>query len=326
MAADTWVSFNFDALGQQFWSAAFDGLTFGAIYALVALGYTLVYGVLNLINFAHSEVFICGAYSVVFTLTALGFNGTAPNLPLPALIGDLLLACLAAMVVSAGVALVVERIAYKPLRDRGAPWLVFLITAIGMSFTIQYLIFWWRGANKEPSVIMFDPQPVFNVFGSIVDSMQLTIVIAALLMMVGVDQFIRRTRAGRGIRAVAQDPNTATLMGVNKERIIMMTFAIGGLLAGAGALFYIMKIPSGAVYNGGFILGIKAFTAAVLGGIGNIRGALLGGLLLGVIGNYGAVVLGQSDWTDVVCFVVLVMVLMVRPEGVLGSNLAKARA
>jgi branched-chain amino acid transport system permease protein len=125
---------------------------------------------------------------------------------------------------------------------------------------------------------------------------------------------------------VAQDPDTATLMGVDRERIIMITFIIGGLLAGAAALFYVMKIPSGVVYNGGFVLGIKAFAAAVLGGIGNIRGALLGGLLLGLIGNYGQLLLGNSQWTDVIAFIVLVLVLLVRPEGILGQSISRARA
>ncbi|WP_245988767.1 branched-chain amino acid ABC transporter permease [Flexivirga caeni] len=322
----SWIQFDWSNLFQNFWPATFDGMTFGAIYALVALGYTLVYGVLNLINFAHSEVFISGAYAVVFTLSALGFGPNPPHLSLIAIIGDLLLACIAAMIVSAIVALIVERVAYKPLRDRGAPRLAYLISAIGASFAIQYIFFNWRSSNAEPAVIMFNPKPIFDVFGTIIDSQQLTIVIAAIVMMVATDQFIRRTRLGRGIRAVAQDPDTATLMGVNKERIIMSTFVIGGILAGAGALFYVMKVPSGVIYNGGFILGIKAFTAAVLGGIGNIRGALLGGLLLGMIGNYGQYLLGDAQWTDVVSFIVLVLVLMVRPEGILGSNLAKVRA
>jgi branched-chain amino acid transport system permease protein len=170
------------------------------------------------------------------------------------------------------------------------------------------------------------PQEMFTVAGTIVDSQQVTIVAAAVVMMVATDQFIRRTRLGRGIRAVAQDPDTATLMGVDRERIIVITFIIGGLLAGAAALFYVMKVPSGVIYNGGFILGIKAFTAAVLGGIGNIRGALVGGLLLGLIGNYGQILLGDSQWTDVVSFVVLVLILMVRPTGLLGSDLGTARA
>jgi branched-chain amino acid transport system permease protein len=322
----TWISFHWQDLVDNFWNATFDGLTFGAIYALVALGYTLVYGVLNLINFAHSEVFIAGAYAVVFTLSGLGFGASVPNLGWPAIIGNLLLALVVAMVVSALVALLVERIAYKPLRMRNAPRLVFLITAIGMSFIIQYAFFWWRGAVAEPSVTMFKDEDIFVVFGSTISLSSLIIVGAAILMMVAADQLIRRTRVGRGIRAVAQDPDTATLMGVNRERIIMITFVIGGALAGAAALFYVMKVPAGVQYNGGFILGIKAFTAAVLGGIGNIRGALLGGLLLGIIGNYGAWLLGSAQWIDVVSFVILILVLMVRPDGILGSNLGKVRA
>ena len=326
VAADEWIRLDWTALADNFWSATFDGLTFGAIYALVALGYTLVYGVLNLINFAHSEVFIVGAYAVVFTLTGLGFGPSPPTFSWVNIIGSLFLALVFAMLASAVTAFILERVAYRPLRHRSAPRLAFLITAIGMSFVIQYLIFIWRGPNPEPAVIMFQPTPIFDVFGTIIDSQQIIIVVAAIIMMVFVDQLIRRTKLGRGIRAVAQDPDTATLMGVNKERIIVATFVIGGVLAGAAALFYVMKIPSGVLYYGGFVLGIKAFTAAVLGGIGNVRGALLGGFLLGLLGNYGQILLGNAQWTDVVSFVVLVLVLMVRPEGILGTNLSKVRA
>lgn len=321
-----WLTPDFGAFIDSFWSTTFDGLTLGAIYALVALGYTLVYGVLNLINFAHSEVFISGAFAVVFFLSALGFGPSSPNLPLAVLILDLVLAGLVGMVVSGGVALAVERIAYKPLRDKGAPRLAFLITAIGMSFVIQYLFYLWRGPAAEPGVTMFRPKPIFEVFGAIIDNQQLIIVIAAVVMMVCIDQIVRRTKLGRGIRAVAEDPDTATLMGVNKERIIMATFMIGGALAGAAALFYVMRVPAGVLYMGGFVLGIKAFAAAVLGGIGNVRGALLGGLLIGLFGNYGATILGDAQWTDVVIFVVLILVLMIRPNGILGSNLGKERA
>ncbi|MEV8215130.1 branched-chain amino acid ABC transporter permease [Leifsonia sp. NPDC077715] len=322
----SWINFDVNALVQNFWSATFDGLTFGAVYGLIAVGYTLVYGVLNLINFAHSEVFIVGAYGVVVTLTSLGFGPSAPNLSPAAIVGDLILALLVGMVAAGATAWILERVAYRPLRKRNAPRLVFLITAIGASFTIQYLIFLIRGANAEPAVTMFIPQPIFDVFGTIVNSQQLIIVIASVLLMVGTDWFIRRTRTGRGIRAVAQDPDTATLMGVNKERIIQITFITGGILAGAAALFYVMLVPSGVIYNGGFILGVKAFAAAVLGGIGNVRGALLGGLLLGVIGNYGQILLGDSQWTDVVAFVVLVLVLLVKPSGILGTSLGRSRA
>ncbi|MFQ4147708.1 branched-chain amino acid ABC transporter permease [Arthrobacter sp. LAPM80] len=325
-AESDWINFDVPTLIQNFWSATFDGLTFGSIYALVALGYTLVYGVLNLINFAHSEVFIMGCYGVFFTLSFLGFGPSAPNLGAGAIVLNLLLALLAAIVASAATAFLVERLAYRPLRKRNAPRLVYLITAIGASFVIQYLIFLWRGPLPEPALTMFIPTPIFEVFGTIIDSQQLVIVVAAVIMMVLVDQFIRRSRTGRGIRAVAQDPDTATLMGVNKEKIIVTTFIIGGVLAGAAALFYVMKIPSGVQYNGGFILGIKAFAAAVLGGIGNVRGALLGGLLLGLIGNYGQILLGSSQWTDVVAFVVLVLVLLIRPEGILGTSLGRSKA
>lgn len=324
--AEEWITLDWGALGEQFVPATFDGLTFGAIYALVALGYTLVYGVLNLINFAHSEVFISGAYAVVFTLSALGFGPNTPNLSAWQIAFDLILAGIAGAIAGAVVAFVVERIAYKPLRDRNAPRLAFLISAIGMSFALQYAIRLWRGDNPEPAVSMFELKAIFDIGGTLIYQDTIIIVIAAVLMMVFVDQLIRRTRLGRGIRSVAEDPDTATLMGVNKERIILSTFVIGGALAGIGALFYVMKVPSGVQYIGGFILGIKAFTAAVLGGIGNVRGALVGGLLLGVIGNYGAVLFGNGQFTDVVCFVVLVLVLMVRPEGILGSSLGKVRA
>jgi branched-chain amino acid transport system permease protein len=323
---NNWINFDVTSFLQNFWPATFDGLTFGAIYALVALGYTLVYGVLNLINFAHSEVFITGCYAVFFTLSWLGFGPSAPNLSIGAIILNLILALAAGMVASAAIAFILERVAYRPLRRRNAPRLVFLITAIGASFSIQYLYYIFFGATAEPAVTMFIPSQVFDVFGTTVDSQQITIVIAAIVLMIITDQFIRRSRTGRGIRAVAQDPDTATLMGVNRDRIIVTTFIIGGILAGAAALFYVMKVPSGVIYNGGFILGIKAFAAAVLGGIGNVRGALLGGLLLGLIGNYGQLLLGDAQWTDVISFIVLVLVLLVRPSGILGQSLGRSKA
>jgi branched-chain amino acid transport system permease protein len=323
--SNNWINFDVSTFKLLFWDNTFNGLTYGAIYSLIAMGYTLVYGVLRLINFAHSEVFITGAFAVYFTLSALGFGGAAPDISLVALIGDLLLAAVVAMVSSGIVAVLLERVAYRPLRKRGAPPLVFLITAIGASFTIQYIWYAFRGPNAESAVIMFKPVPVFTVFGTNIDDQQLTIVAAAILVMVVADRFINHTRFGRGIRAVAQDPDTATLMGVNKERVIMITFLVGGLLAGVAALFYVMKVPSGVQYIGGFNLGIKAFAAAVLGGIGNIRGAMLGGILIGLIGDYGQTLLGLSQWSDIIAFVALVVILMFRPTGILGESLGRAR-
>lgn len=322
---NNWISFDLLTLRQQFWDNTIEGLAQGSIYALVALGYTLVYGVLKLINFAHSEVFIVGAFGVYFTFQGLGYRpGPTPDLPILVLIADLALAVAVAMIVSALTALLLERVAYRPLRRRQTPRLVFLITAIGASFVIQQLLFVWRGGNPELAIRLLRPEALFTVFGASVTNIQILIVVASLALMVLADLFINRSRLGRGIRAVAQDPDTATLMGVNKERVIMLTFVIGGALAGAAALFYMMKIPQGAVYNGGFLLGIKAFTAAVLGGIGNIRGAVLGGLILGVVENYGQSLFG-GGWRDVVAFVLLIVILMFRPTGILGESLGRAR-
>ncbi|QWF85598.1 High-affinity branched-chain amino acid transport system permease protein LivH [Amycolatopsis sp. CA-230715] len=319
------IKFDPGAFLDQFWQNTVDGLSQGSIYALVALGYTLVYGVLKLINFAHSEVFIYGAYATWFTFYGLGFRpGSTPELPVFELVGFLLLALVVSMLVSGGTAVVLERVAYRPLRKRGAPRLAFLITAIGASFVLQQILFLTRGGNAERSIRLLKPEAQFTIFGADITNVTLIIIIASVVLMVFADIFVNRTKFGRGIRAVAQDPDTATLMGVNKERIIILTFLIGGLLAGAAAFFYMIKNPQGASYQGGFILGIKAFTAAVLGGIGNLRGALLGGILLGLVENYGQAFFG-GNWRDVVAFVLLVLILMFRPTGILGESLGKAR-
>jgi branched-chain amino acid transport system permease protein len=237
------------------------------------------------------------------------------------------------MLVSGSAAVGLEFIAYRPLRRRGARSLTFLITAIGASFVMQefvhfilpHLIKGYGGSNAQQPIILVQPKTQFHVFNATVSNVTILIVIAALILAILTDFAINRTKFGRGIRAVAQDPTTATLMGVSRERIITTTFLIGGLLAGAAALLYTLKVPQGIIYSGGFLLGIKAFSAAVLGGIGNLRGALLGGLLLGIMENYGQAVFG-TQWRDVVAFVLLVLVLLFRPTGILGESLGKARA
>ncbi|GAA2757007.1 branched-chain amino acid ABC transporter permease [Actinopolymorpha rutila] len=320
-----WIDFNVGLLRDEFWSNTIDGLAYGSIYALVAIGYTLVYGVLRLINFAHSEVFVVGAFGAYFTFVGLGYEpGPTLESGLVPLIVNLLLAGIVAMIASGVIALVLERVAYRPLRKRNAPRLVFLITAIGASFAIQQALLIWRGGNPEPAIRLLSPEAVFEFGTTRITNIQIIVFVASLLLLVVADVFVGRTRLGRGIRAVAQDPDTAALMGVNKERVIMLTFVLGGVLAGAASLFYVMQIPQGVLYNGGFLLGIKAFTAAVLGGIGNLRGALLGGLLLGVVENYGQSLFG-GEWRDVVAFVLLIAILMVRPTGILGESLGKAR-
>jgi branched-chain amino acid transport system permease protein len=332
------ANINFDLAGLRsgFWQLTIDGLSWGAIYALVAVGYTLVFGVLRLINFAHSEIFMLGMFGAYFCLNfILGFapSGNAYQKGIALTIFYLVVAMLFAMLVSGVAAIGLEAVAYRPLRRRNARSLTFLITAIGMSFVLQEFVHFilpkiipgYGGNNAQQPIVLVQPKTQFTIFGATVSNTTLVIVIAAVFFAVAVDVAINRTKLGRGIRAVAQDPTTATLMGVSRERIILTTFLIGGLLAGAAALLYTLKLPQGIIYSGGFVLGIKAFSAAVLGGIGNLRGALLGGLLLGVMENYGQAVFG-TQWRDVVAFVLLVLVLLFRPTGILGESLGRARA
>ncbi len=329
------INFNTGALVSNFWQLTIDGLAYGSIYALVAVGYTLVYGVLRLINFAHSEIFMLGMFGQYAVLLALGFSpsGNVYSEGVVMTIVYLGLALIGGMAVSGGAAVALERIAYRPLRKRNAPSLVFLITAIGASFVIQEFVHYilpqltdneLGGVNAQIPIRLVAPEEVFGFLGASVTNITLIIVIAAFVLALGTDTFVNRTKFGRGIRAVAQDPTTATLMGISRERVIMLTFLLGGLLAGAAALLYTLRVPNGIIYSGGFILGIKAFAAAVLGGIGNLRGALLGGLILGVMENYGQVLFG-TGWRDVVAFVLLIGILMFRPTGILGETLGRAR-
>ena len=330
------IGFNIDNLREGFWQLTIDGLSWGAIYALVAVGYTLVFGVLRLINFAHSEIFMLGMFGAYFCLDIiLGFtpSGNAYNKGVFLTVFYLGVAMLFAMLVSGTAAIGLEAVAYRPLRRRNARPLTFLITAIGMSFVLQEFVHFllpqiikgYGGSNAQQPITLVQPKTQFHVFGATVSNVTLVIVAAALILAALTDIAINRTKFGRGIRAVAQDPTTATLMGVSRERTIMTTFLIGGMLAGAAALLYTLKVPQGIIYSGGFLLGIKAFSAAVLGGIGNLRGALLGGLILGVMEDYGQALFG-TQWRDVVAFVLLVLVLLIRPTGILGESLGKARA
>lgn len=326
-------------LFDNFFALTASALVLGAVYGLVALGYTLVYGVLRLINFAHSEVWMWGSFAAVWTVTAVGAKSGAG---LAATAGYLVLALAAAMLVSGVVALGVERVAYRRLRRVNAPPLVALISAIGASFVLSEIIglrdrvAGWVGLDRILAAYVrgardntrfttpVDTAPVFTVGDYAVKNIDIIIILSALVMMVGIDQFIRRSRLGRGIRAVAQDQESAALMGVDKDRVVQITFFLGGLMAGGAALLYLMKFGV-TKYNAGFILGVKAFTAAVLGGIGNVRGALLGGFVLGLAENYGSALIG-SQWKDVVAFLLLVVILLFRPTGLLGESLGRSRA
>ena len=312
------------------------GLRLGAIYAMVALGYTMVYGVLQLLNFAHSEVFMIGSFAGLYTFSALFHingtthpNGVSGGLLIFALLAGLLFAALA----SGGTAVVMERLAYRPLRRKGASRLAYLITAIGVSLFLSNLFllfdghphlglpFGWPSIGGPAPVnypTVMNRQVVFSIFGNPIDTLTLLVFAVAITMLVVLDLFVRRTKAGRGIRAVAEDPDTAALMGVDIDRIIVITFFVGGVMAGAAGLLYGMFFGQ-AQFNMGFVPGIKAFTAAVLGGIGNIRGAMLGGILLGLVENLG-VACTSAQWQTVIAFVVLVLVLMFKPTGLLGEQ------
>jgi branched-chain amino acid transport system permease protein len=332
---------DFAFLFNHFAELTITGLALGAIYGLVALGYTMVYGVLQLINFAHSEVFMFGTFAVAWTVVFIHGTGQT-NQSLAGTAGLLVLCLVAAMITSSLIALLLERVAYRPLIRKGAPKLIILISAIGASFSLAEVmglrdrIAGWFGLQDKLSnyvsqarnvysvPITVDPHGVFNLGNYRVTDVDILVIVAAVLMMVGLDTFVRRTRLGRGIRAVAQDPESAALMGVNSTAVIRTTFLIGGVMAGAAATLYMVRIGT-TRQDAGFLLGVKAFTAAVMGGIGNLRGALLGGLVLGVAENWGAALFG-NQWRDVVAFVLLVLILLVRPTGILGESLGKARA
>ena len=265
-----------------------------------------------------------GVFASLFAMHGLGIDpADGPKSGL-ALVGVLAVVMVVAMLVSGGTALLMERIAYRPLRRRNAPRLAALITAIGISLFLQELFALRYGRNALGFPRVLEKKQLAEVGGANIRTDKVLVFVCAIVLMLALDRFVARTRLGRGIRATAQDPETAALMGVDINRVVAVTFLLGGLLAGAaGTLFGVFFEQ--ARYNIGFLPGIKAFTAAVLGGIGNIRGALLGGFLLGLLENWGAAVLG-AEWKDVFAFAVLVLVLMFRPTGLLGESLGQARA
>jgi branched-chain amino acid transport system permease protein len=304
-----------DCLGSELQFRIVGGLSTGSIYALIALGYTLVYGVLQLINFAHSEVFMGGILGGMLFLNV--FAG-ADQTVAPVLF---FVAFIPTMAISGGIAVTLERLAYRPLRRRGASRLAYLISAIGASFFLSNLALLWRGREFENYPRSLDPAPLFNIGRVPIQTADVVVLVVMVVMMIGLDRFVQRTRTGKGIRAVAQDGETAGLMGVDINRVITVTFLIGGVLAGAAGLLYGLKF--GVMrFDIGFLPGIKAFTAAVLGGIGNIRGAVLGGMALGLMESIGAGCFG-NQWKDVIAFVLLVGVLMFRPTGLLGTSVGE---
>jgi branched-chain amino acid transport system permease protein len=317
----SWLTISNGYYSYSNWQAFFvNGLALGAVYALIALGYTLVYGILFMINFAHGEVFMSGAFTAFFTATWMADLGMIEANPWLALFITLL----TAMLTSMSVAIILERVAYRPLR--GAPRLVPLITAIGASLFLQYTFrgLYGAGVRAYPNFGLFEGSITLGFFT--IPTNRAVVIVAALFLMLALYVFVEKTRTGRSMRAVSEDKDVAAMMGINVDRVIVTTFAIGGLLAGAAGILYV-QIFNQVHYFMGFLPGIKAFTSAVLGGIGNIVGAMLGGFSLGILESVGPQLLlrgfeipSPNQLKDVIAFTVLVLVLIFRPTGFLGRK------
>lgn len=302
------------------------GVAMGGIYAVIALGYTLVYGILRMINFAHGEVFMSGPLTAYFLADAFSRSGFLDQNPVVSLLAIFILA----MAVSTSVATVLERIAYRPLRF--APRLVPLITAIGASFFLQYFFRGLYGANIKayPDIAVLKGELLIGIYR--IQYIQILVIVAAAIMMAGLQIFIQRSRTGKAMRAVSEDKQTAALMGIDVDRMIVITFVIGGALAGAAGVLYALMFKQ-VSFIMGFFPGIKAFTAAVLGGIGNVPGAMLGGLFLGLAESLGPNLFldglgipAPYQLKDAIAFTLLVLILIFRPSGILGETLPEKKA
>jgi branched-chain amino acid transport system permease protein len=289
------------------------GLSNGTIWALIALGYTLVYGIIELINFAHGEVFMIGSFVCVSIWGTLGATGETGTL---GAIGAILVGLAVAMLASGTLNVMIERVAYKPLRN--APKLAPLITAIGMSFILQNVGLLWRPTPDSVPDLIRSQREVFTIFDVAVLRSDIFAVIVTVPLLIALLYFVGQTKYGKGMRATAQDPDAARLMGINVDRTISPTFLLGGLLAGAAGMIY--ALYNGTIqFNQGFTAGLIAFTAAVMGGIGNLKGAVVGGLIIGVIQAISDTHFGQI-WTNAVVFGILILVMVFRPQGLFGEE------
>ncbi len=302
------------------------GVALGGVYALIALGYTLVYGILRMINFAHSEVFMSGAFTATFAAEGLLKIGWWNAYPIP----SLLIVLIVSASVSATVAFLLERIAYRPLRQ--APRLVPLITAIGASFFLQYTFRGLYGSGQKgyPDMEIF--KGVVTLGGFRILKTQIVAIVGAVLMMLILYAIVQYTKMGKAMRSVSEDKETAALMGIDVDWIISTTFVLGGASAGVAGILYLIMFPVAHFFMG-FIPGLKAFTAAVLGGIGNVPGAFLGGMVLGLLESVGPSLFldglgipAPYQLKDAIAFTILVFILIFRPTGILGERMAQAKA
>lgn len=315
---------NFSVITTQFGSLLLQGIALGLVYSLVALGYTMVYGVLRLINFANSEVFMLGTFSVLWIeINLLNHPVTAEPLTGFELVYTLVLALVGSMIACAILAVLVEIVAYRRLRARGASRLASLISAIGVSIFLLETTRLFTESRPQTAPRLLEKWS-FGEFGGAnfrIDTM--LAIVAPIVIFVILDRFVNKSRLGKAIRAVSMSEENAKLMGININRVISLTFLIGGLTTGAAAFLY-TTVYENTVFNVGFNMGIAAFTAAILGGIGNLRGAFYGGLALGLMEQFSSALLG-SQWKAVTVFVVLVAVLLFKPNGLFGEAVQQTR-
>ncbi len=295
-----------------------DGLSNGSIWALVAIGYTLVYGIVELINFAHGEIFMLGSFVAVGFFGSIGLTAATG---IPGLVVGLLLTLLVSMIALGVLNSMIERVAYRPLRN--APKLAPLITAVGFSFILQNVGLLWRGGSQQGIEDLINSQKeLFNVIGVSVTHGDALAVAVTIPLVLAMTTFISRSRLGKAMRATAQDPDAARLMGINVDTTISATFLLGGMLAGAAGLIYALYQTTIWFFQG-FTAGLIAFTAAVMGGIGNIRGAVLGGLIIGFIQQISDNRIG-TEWTPAIVFAYLVLIMVFKPSGLLGEQTREA--
>ena len=315
---------DFSVLTDQFASLTFDGIALGFIYVLIALGYTMVYGVLRLINFANSEVFMLGSFATILVATKL-FNHTIESDPLTGfkLVYTMTAMLVGAMIISGVASVVIEIVAYRRLRSRTSNRLTSLISAIGVSIVLAEAVRMATSSAPMGSPRLLDKTILATVWGADIRLDTLLVIVFAIILLIVLDLFVNKSRLGMGIRAVSMDYDTSRLMGINLNKIISTTFLIGGLGTGAASFFYI-TVYEMTRFSIGFELGLAAFTAAVLGGIGNIRGAFAGGIALGLIEMYASAVLG-TQWRSITAFVILILVLLFKPNGIFGESLQQAR-
>jgi branched-chain amino acid transport system permease protein len=290
-----------------------NALTIGGVYALIALGYTMVYGIIELINFAHGEVFMIGSFVSVSIWQTMGVTGSSS---VPVLIGSIIFALAVAMFASGGLNVMIERVAYKPLR--GAPKLAPLITAIGMSFILQNVGLLWRPTPDASPDLIGSQETYFTILKVDILHSDVFVFVVTVPLLIVLLWFVNATRYGKAMRATAQDPDAARLMGINVDRTISLTFLLGGLMAGAAGMIY--ALYNGTIqFNQGFTAGLIAFTAAVMGGIGNLKGAVVGGLIIGVIQSVSDTHFGQV-WTPAVVFAILILIMVFKPQGLFGEE------